>query len=240
MKQFCYESNLPVIPKLQQVTDSATGKRHYVTPEGNRYPSVTTILQEYRKSELLEWRKRVGAKQADWIARQAANRGTRFHTLCERFLKNEEPFDQKTTLFDKALFNETKHLLYDIDNIHVQEERLFSNHLRLAGTVDCIAEHQGRLSVIDFKTSTRRKVKEDIDNYFMQCAAYAIMYEELCYIPVSKIVLIIACESEEPQLFVEKRDNYVKQLLYYRDLYEKTNPKYLDDVFASSSSANHT
>jgi genome maintenance exonuclease 1 len=240
MKQFCYESNLPVIPKLQQVTDSATGKRHYVTPEGNRYPSVTTILQEYRKSELLEWRKRVGAKQADWIARQAANRGTRFHTLCERFLKNEEPFDQKTTLFDKALFNETKHLLYDIDNIHVQEERLFSNHLRLAGTVDCIAEHQGRLSVIDFKTSTRRKVKEDIDNYFMQCAAYAIMYEELCYIPVPKIVLIIACESEEPQLFVEKRDNYVKQLLYYRDLYEKTNPKYLDDVFASSSSANHT
>jgi genome maintenance exonuclease 1 len=182
----------------------------------------------------------VGAKQADWIARQAASRGTRFHTLCERFLKNEEPFDQKTSLFDKALFNETKHLLHDINNIHVQEQRLFSNHLRLAGTVDCIAEHEGRLSVIDFKSSTRRKVKDHIENYFMQSTAYAIMYEELCYIPIQKIVLIVACESEEPQLFVEKRDNYVKQLLYYRDLHEKANPKYLDDVFASSTGANNS
>ena len=108
-----------------------------------------------------------------------------------------------------------------IDNIYAQELRMYSDHLRIAGTVDCVAEFDGKLSVIDFKSASKPKDKSYIENYFMQCSAYAIMFEEIFKIPVSQIVIAIAVEEEDPQIFVEKRDNYVKRLLYYRDLYEK-------------------
>lgn len=226
-------TNPPAIPKLKQLTNPATGKRMYVTPEGKRYPSVTTILQEYGKEALDAWRKRVGAKRAGYIAAAAAGRGSRLHKLCELHLQNQDALKEShVTIFDKELFKSFVHVLNDINNIHVQETRLFSNHLRLAGTVDCIAEYNGKLAIIDFKSSSRHKQKEHIENYFMQCSAYAVMYEELTGIPVPKIVLLIACEDYEPQIFVEKRDNYINQLIQYRDLYEKNNPNYLDDVLS--------
>lgn len=229
MQNFRYTQGLPAIPQLKQVTNRATGKRIYVTPEGKKYPSVTTILSEHTREAIDAWRKRVGNKRANYIAASAGQRGTRIHTLCEKYLKNEEVFTPEVSLFTKELFKPIIPLLHEIDNIHCQEQRLYSNHLRLAGTVDCIAEHDGRLSVIDFKTSSRRKRKEDIDHYFMQCAAYAIMYEELVGVPVNKLVVIIAHESDEPAVFVDKRNNFVPQLLHYRDLYEKNNPSFLDD-----------
>jgi genome maintenance exonuclease 1 len=231
MKLYNAISNPPEIPKLKQLTNPATGKRIYVTPSGNKFPSVTTVLQEYGKESLDAWRKKVGKDRASYIATTAAARGTRLHSLCEKYLQNEDPFSNpKISLFDKELFRSIKPALEDIDNIHLQEQRLYSEHLRLAGTVDCIAEHNGRLSVIDFKTSSKRKQKQYIENYFMQCSAYAVMYEELTGIPVTKIVIIIACENDPVQVFVEKRNNYINQLIYYRDLYEKNNPGYLDDV----------
>jgi hypothetical protein len=230
MKVFKSQPNVPIFPKLKQITNKATGKRLYVTPEGKKYPSITTILQEYSREGITAWRNKVGAAAANAIAARAGQRGTRIHTLCEKYLNNQNPITEQVSVFDKALFTSIVPLLEEIDNIHIQEQRLYSNHLRVAGTVDCIAEHNGRLSVIDFKTASKRKQKDQIENYFMQCAAYSIMYEERTSIPIDKIVLIIACEDYEPQLFVEKRDNYVKQLLYYRDLYEKNNPPYLDDV----------
>ena len=104
--------------------------------------------------------------------------------------------------------------------IYAQEIRMYSDHLRLAGTVDCVAKFDGKLSVIDFKTSSRSKNKEGISNYFMQCTAYAIMFEEMFGIPVSQTVVAIAVEDDAPQIFVEKRDNFVKELLYYRNSYE--------------------
>lgn len=243
MKTFKTHPYVPTIPKLKQLTNKATGKRLYVTPEGKKYPSITTILQEYSREGITAWRNKVGAAAANAIAARAGQRGTRLHSLCEKYLQNQDPITEYVSVFDKALFTSIVPLLNDIDNIHIQEQRLYSNHLRVAGTVDCIAEHKGRLSVIDFKTASKRKQKEQIENYFMQCSAYAIMYEELTSIPVDKIVLIIATEDYEPQLFVEKRNNYVDQLLYYRDLYEKNNPTYLDDVldgFSDSSDAGPT
>lgn len=230
MKVFNSWPYVPAIPKLKQITNKATGKRLYITPEGKKYPSITTILQEYSREGITAWRNKVGAAAANAIAAQAGRRGTRLHSLCEKYLNNQDPITEYVSVFDKALFTSIVPLLNDIDNIHVQERRLYSDHLRISGTVDCIAEHNGRLSVIDFKSASKRKQKEQIENYFMQCAAYCIMYEEITKIPVDKIVLIIACEDYEPQLFVEKRNNYIKQLLYYRDLYEKNNPTYLDDI----------
>jgi len=100
---------------------------------------------------------------------------------------------------------------------------MYSDHLRLAGTVDCVAEFDGRLSIIDFKTASKQKQKSYIENYFMQCAAYAIMFEERFDIPVSQIVVAIAVEDDEPQVFIEKRDTHVKRLIHYRDLHESTH-----------------
>lgn len=210
--------------ELKQVTN-ADGTRFYQTPTGLRYPSITTVLQNYGKDALIAWRKRVGEAEAKKISTSAARRGTKLHSIVEKFLKNEEPFDSNIDPMQKVLFNDLAPTLRDIDNIHCLEQKLYSHHLRLAGTVDCIAEHQGRLSVIDFKTSGRQKEKSWIENYFMQCAGYAVMYEELTGIPIDKVVVMIAVEGDQPQVFVEKRDNYINDLIYYRDLYEQTNPQ---------------
>ena len=205
------------VPKLQQLNENGT--RYYVTPEGNKYPSITTVLTAYNIGYIMEWRKRVGEEQANKISRQASGRGTRIHTLCEKYIDNEKP-EFKSPL-DQELFNRFKPTLHRIDNVYAQELRMYSDHLRIAGTVDCVAEFDGVLSVIDFKTAKRAKNKEDIENYFMQCSAYAIMFEEQFGIPVAQTVVAIAVDDDVPQVFVERRNTHVKRLLYFRDLYEK-------------------
>ena len=76
------------VPKLQQVNENGT--RYYVTPEGNKYPSITTVLSAYNIGHIMEWRKRVGEEQANKISRQASGRGTRIHTLCEKYIDNKK------------------------------------------------------------------------------------------------------------------------------------------------------
>lgn len=205
------------VPKLQQVNENGT--RYYVTPEGNKYPSITTVLSAYNIGYIMEWRKRVGEEQANKISRQASGRGTRIHTLCEKYIDNEVPIFKSP--LDQELFNNFKPTLHRINNVYAQELRMYSDHLRIAGTVDCVAEFDGVLSVIDFKTAKRAKNKEDIENYFMQCSAYAIMFEEQFGIPVAQTVVAIAVDDDEPQVFIERRNTHVKRLLYFRDLYEK-------------------
>jgi ATP-dependent exoDNAse (exonuclease V) beta subunit len=204
--------------KLEQIT-LPNGVRHYVTPEGKKYPSVTTILGAQSKQGILEWRKKVGEEAANKISRAAASRGTKLHAHVENYLNNVNAIEPMS-MFQRELFDSVLEHLHRIDNIHLQEERLYSNHLRLAGTVDCIGEFDGKLAVIDFKTSSRQKEKEWIHSYFMQCAAYAIMYEERTGIPISKLVVLIAVEGDSPQVFIEKRDNWVPALLKCRDSYE--------------------
>jgi genome maintenance exonuclease 1 len=197
------------------------GTRLYEVTEGVFYPSVTTVLSEYNRSAIEDWRKAVGEEVANEISSRAARRGTRTHSFIEKYLRNSPvPLADP---FIKEFFDNFIPILNDINHIHLQETALYSHHLRMAGTVDCIAEHQGRLSVIDFKTSNKLKEKSMIANYFMQCAAYAIMYEELTSVPINKLVVMIAVDDEKPQVFIEKRDNFVKELLKYRDIYEKTH-----------------
>ena len=173
------------VPRLQQLNENGT--RYYVTPEGNKYPSITTVLAAYNINYIMEWRKRVGEEEANRISRTASGRGTRIHTLCEQYIDNKIPAFKSP--LDQELFNKFKPTLHRINNVYAQELRMYSNHLRIAGTVDCVAEFDGVLSVIDFKTSKRLKNKEDIENYFMQCSAYAIMFEEQFKIPVAQTVL---------------------------------------------------
>lgn len=207
------------VPKLKQINENGT--RYYESPKGGKYPSVTTVLSAYNKKEILEWRRRVGEETANKISRAASTRGTAFHKVCENYLNNE-PVNLRTPIEVERL-NVFKPYLHRINNIYAQEIRMFSDHLRMAGTVDCIAEFDGKLSVIDFKTASKPKEKEHIQNYFMQCTAYSIMFEELFKIPVPRTVVLIAVDEHSPQLFLEKRDTHVEKLIYYRDLYESSN-----------------
>jgi genome maintenance exonuclease 1 len=209
------------VPKLQQLNENGT--RYYVTPEGNKYPSITTVLAAYNIGYIMEWRKRVGEEEANRISRTASGRGTRIHTLCEQYIDNKVPAFKSP--LDQELFNKFKPTLHRINNVYTQELRMYSDHLRIAGTVDCVAEFDGVLSVIDFKTSKRLKDSKDIENYFMQCSAYAIMFEEQFKIPVAQTVVAIAVDDEEPQVFVERRNTHVKRLMYFRDLYESRQCK---------------
>jgi len=207
------------LPSIKQV--NLESKRLYETATGNKYPSVTTVLSAHNKDAIVAWRKRVGNEEANRISVAATRRGTKIHSIIESYLKNEDrPIENN---LDLNRFFSLEPYLENIDNIHVQERPLYSDHLRLAGTVDCIAEYDGRLSVIDFKTASKAKKKEWIHSYFMQCAAYAIMYEERTKRPITNLVVMISVEDDAPQIFFEKRDNWVKDLLYYRDLYEQNN-----------------
>jgi len=161
-------------------------------------------------------------EEANRVSRKAAFRGTRFHTLAEKYLQNELTGGD-FSLMDYEMFKVAQPVLNRIDNIRAQESTLWSHHLRLAGRVDCIAEFDGKLSVIDFKTARREKDEEHIQHYYMQAAAYAIMFEERTKIPINRLVIAIVVEDGFMQVFQGKRDKYVNSLLYYRDLYEAFN-----------------
>lgn len=206
------------IPKLVRV-DTENG-RLYQTPSGRAYPSVTSVLGILGKQHIMEWRKRVGEEEANRISGRATRRGTAVHSLCESYLRNEEvepgPFDLDT-------FRSLQPLLDRIDNIHCLETQLYSNYLQVAGTVDCIAEFDGKMSVIDFKTSTRVKSRDDIHGYFMQAAAYAVMFEELTKIPVGRLVVLMAVDDEDSLVFIEKRDEWIGEFIKIREDYSKLN-----------------
>lgn len=209
-------------PKVLDDLKSQTfpdGKRYYTLADGTKLPSVTTVIGAKGKQAIMEWRNRVGAEEANRVSKKASSRGTNVHTLCERYLNNG-PLGM---IMPDALemFLPLKPYLNRINNIHYQECALWSLKLGMAGRVDCIAEFDGVLSVIDFKTSKRIKKKEDIGSYFAQCVAYACMYEELIGRGIDQIVVIMAVENSEPLLFVERTEDHINTLLEYIEFYKK-------------------
>jgi len=207
-------------PKVLDDLKSQTfpdGKRYYTLPDGTRLPSVTTVIGAKGKQAIMEWRKRVGDEEANRVSKKASSRGTNVHTLCERYLNNEPLGNIMPDALE--MFLPLKPYLNRINNIHYQECALWSLQLGMAGRVDCIAEFDGVLSVIDFKTSKRIKKKEDIDSYFAQCVAYACMYEELIGRGIDQIVIIMAVENSEPLIFIEKTEDHINTLVEYIDFY---------------------
>lgn len=204
--------------KLERSTDP-NGTRVYKTPSGKSYPSVTTVTGLHSAKGIAEWRRRVGEAEANRISGKASARGTRIHQYCEDYLRGNV---FEADMFDLEMFNSIKIWLDDIDNIHALEDPLYSDYLQIAGTVDCIADFQGKLSVIDFKTSSKPKDRDDIHNYFMQTAAYAVAFEERTGIPIGRLVIIMAVDNDDPRLFIEKRDNWIggfrKLRLDYKNL----------------------
>jgi len=226
-------TRIPIeLPELK--ASNTPNGRQYETPDGKLYPSVTTVMSHASKESIKAWRERVGEEEANKISNQAATRGTKIHDLCENVLLNNDIDTNNLSLLDKQMWDRFCPAVLDpliLNNIHALEDSLYSDHLRMAGRVDCIAEWEGKLSVIDFKTSRKSKKKEWIDNYFMQCTSYAIMFEEMTGIPVPQIVVAIAVEGEFPQIFVEKRDNYVEKLLNLRLDYERFEKLYANIQF---------
>ena len=203
-------------------TETINGKRYYRTPDGKHYPSVTTVTGMLNAKWIKKWRKSVGEEKANKISRKAAMRLTRYHQLQEDFLNNiltEERLKEATPL-DLMMFNQTKELTSKLGDIYMLEGSMFSNELEMAGRVDCIAEFAGKVSVIDFKTSTKHKTPSKIKNYFLQETAYAKMFEENFNVPIERIVTIVAVEETgQSQLFVEEPGKWVDQLKDLRAQY---------------------
>ena len=209
-------------PKDLQDLKSQTfpdGKRYYTLEDGTKLPSVTTVIGAQKKAAIMEWRKRVGEEEANRVSKKATSRGTNVHTLCERYLNNDKLGEVMPDA--KEMFLDLIPLLDRIDYIHYQEQALWSVQLGLAGRVDCIAEFDGVLSVIDFKTSKRVKQRDHILDYFWQETAYALMYEELVGKPINNLVTIMAVEGEPPALFIEKTEDHIDGLVnaikFYRE-----------------------
>lgn len=194
--------------KLERVV--IDGKRHYVTPEGNKYQSVTTILsQKTDKTSLLEWRQRVGEVEANRISTQAATRGTAIHDIAEHYLLNNESFPKGAMPSNIDTFRQIRPIIDEhIGKIYGLEYFLYSDVLKTAGATDCICEFDGINSIVDFKTSKKPKKEEWIQNYFIQASCYAMMAEERLPLVIPQIAIIIAVDHEEPQLFVKPKYLY--------------------------------
>ena len=215
------------LPNL--VTTTLNKKRFYNTPEGKLYPSITTVLSIRKKDGLIEWRKRVGDDVANYISGNAVRRGIKIHEMCEDYLNN---------MYEDALFEtyEKEHFLYwclfkqlrdqalcDIDNIYAQEVGLYSDKYKVAGRVDCIAEYNGVLSVIDFKTSTKERTDDWNENYYIQGAAYAEMFEERTDIEVNQIVILVVTEDGTVQKFVKNKYPFLNLLVESVTKWEERN-----------------
>ena len=224
LKRFLQDP-LPDLPEIEQINGEPY--RLYRTPEGNLYPSVTSILgySPVKKDFLEKWKERIGEENAIAETKRASDRGTNVHLCAENYLNNL-PYDTIGKKTDRFLFSKMKPILDDhVDRIRAQEIRLWSDALQAAGTCDCVAEYDGTLSVIDFKTSSKEKLAEWIGDYFLQCTMYSLMIEERFGIKIPEFVIIIAVEQGTTQVFKGNRKDYLdilaERLIQWRKHYKE-------------------
>ena len=195
---------------LSEDTDSG---RKYVTEDKKKLPSITTVLSILSRAGIAAWRKRVGDKEADRISHIASTRGSAVHQIVEDYIDNKEDFDAGYFPHILESFQQIKPIIDKrIGKVYAQEQPLYSNHLGVAGRVDCVAEFDGKLSIIDFKTSKKRKTRSNCYNYFMQESGYAIMWEERTNMPITQLVTIMSVDNDDPLVFVEQRDDWTEKL----------------------------
>jgi hypothetical protein len=206
--------------ELPSITATNTnGVRLYETPEGNKYPSITTVLSVRNRKGLMEWRKRVGEQKANQISRTAATRGTKVHHMCEDYLNNmhinlpDKWKEHQKNFLPYCLFNQLKEKsLCHINEIYAQEAGLYSDKYKVAGRVDCIAEYKGVLSVIDFKTSIREKNDKWNESYYIQGSAYAEMFAERTGINIDQVVILVVTGDGTVQEFIKNKAEYLNRL----------------------------
>jgi len=218
--------HVPVELNEMTAVTTDTG-RQYETPEGITLPSITTVLSILSRDSIAKWRARVGEKEANRISYRASTRGTAVHEICEQYVNNDPDYDKymainpdngemKMTTRTPDLIDSFLKIKPILDErltvVHAQEAPLYSTHLGVAGRVDCVGVFDGKLSIIDYKTSMKPKRLDWIKNYFMQESAYSIMWEERTGMPITQLVTIISVDNHEPQVFIEHRDNWVRPL----------------------------
>lgn len=213
-----------VLPTLTRQTTEAG--RKYFTPEGNAYPSITTVLSILGKEEIIAWRNRVGEEEANKVSRQASTRGTAVHKLAEDYVDNKPDWKGKHMPSNIATFNTLRPILdAKLNNVWMQEAFLYSDKLKTAGQVDCIGEWDGILSIIDFKTSKRVKKEEDITNYFIQMCFYAAAFLERTGVAIKQAVVVMAVDDNEPLIFKVNTFDYLPHFISvrkkYKEMYEK-------------------
>jgi genome maintenance exonuclease 1 len=190
--------------------------RLYNLPNGDWVPSITSVTSFYNRKVFVKWRKRVGLEEANRITKKATARGTDFHQVCQDYLENKELDWNNYQPMTKIMFIHAKPYLDKINNIHAIERTLYSEYLGLAGRVDCIAEYEGELAVIDFKTSDKIKPEAWIENYFVQEMFYAAAYYELTKIPPVKLITLMVTPSGEVKVFDKRnKGDYIKLLVRY-------------------------
>ena len=192
------------------------GIRLYNIPSGDWVPSITSVTSFYNRQVFVEWRKRVGNEEADRITKKATTRGTDFHEVAQDYLLNKELNWDDYRPLSKFMFYHLKPELDKINNVHAIERTLYSEYLGLAGRVDCIAEYEGELAVIDFKTSDKIKPEKWIENYFVQEMFYASAYYEMTGIPVKKLITLMVTPGGEVEVFDKRnKSDYIKLLVRY-------------------------
>ncbi len=218
------------VTPIEMPAKIVNGKRVYLTPDGDKFPSVTTVISNNAKkiAGIAKWRERVGMEEANRISARSTKRGTTYHSIVEDYFNNKLEIDQyKDSPLPTVMFYQSVDTLNRINNIYLQEAALYSKHLELAGRVDCIAEFDGELSIIDFKTSATPKREEYLTDYFVQETAYACMLQELYDVSVKKIVTIVACENGETQVKVlpPKKEFFIKLMGYIQEYQERYGQK---------------
>jgi len=221
MKIFHHVS-MPKVPTLQ-VEETGSG-RYYTTPEGNKLPSMTTVLGYFDHGWLEKWQARVGVEEANRQSAFARNRGSKLHDLVERYVRNEVIDIKKLMPHLQQSFRDIMPAFENVNNVQYQETQLWSTRLGVAGRCDLIAEYRGTLAVIDTKTSARPKTEDQIRSYFEQTTGYALMYEERIGKPIDLIVIIMVNdEDSRPQVFVEYKKPYIASLMEKIKTYKKEN-----------------
>ena len=198
------------------------GVRYYDTPSGKPMPSITSVTSFYNRKVFQDWRARVGEEEANRVSKKATTAGTKVHKLCEDYVNNEEMLYEDVTPENLFMFKQIKPILdIYLEEVWAVECPLYSDYLRVAGQCDCVGIFQGKPAIIDFKTASKRKRRSWITNYFMQESAYAVMFEEMTGKPIVNLVTIIAVANDEPQLFVEQRDDHIGYFQQWRQTYKE-------------------
>ena len=214
---------------IEMTAEMVEGKRVYLTPEGKKYPSVTTVISSNPKKAkaIARWRKNIGEEKANNITKRSTTRGTHFHSIVEDYFNNKLDLnDYKEYPLPVVMFKNSRDSLNKINNILLQEAALYSDHLELAGRVDCIAEYNGVLSIIDFKTSAKEKKEQYLYDYFVQETAYACMLLERYKLRVKQLVTIVSCEDGETQVVIRPlKKEYLASLFKYIDEYQNKHGK---------------
>jgi len=208
------------LPKLDIPRVEVDGKRYYQTPSGEKYRSVTTVLSELSKEGIAKWRKSVGEEQANKISGMASRRGTKLHNMMEDYIGNVEDFALNKMPTTTSLFMDLQPIVdLNIGKVYGIEYPLYSDRLRAAGTSDLICEYNGKPTILDYKTANKPKQKKWINNYFIQSTAYALMVKERYDLDIEQIVIMIAVDNDQPQVFVEDPNDFVKETIHVFDTY---------------------